>query len=280
MSLLSDSYISYVNLSHRTDRLERMKVQLERVGIDAIRTPGIYPHERLEDKSKMTAMLNRKQVGALGCYLAQVDIMKKALELDKHAFIIEDDIVFCEDFNERIDYIDKWQSIKSEDGIKTAIDWSIVWLGGTFHVGRPYWDEKRKPEHRIGRDAELTNDKHMVRTFGSFCTYSYIVNKDSIQKVLDLLESFISESIGIDHSMINISPKLNNTYAFVPGCCKQIDNASDQHEGAYTAFSKFEKLNGTIENSAYWYQNKMSDFDPTTFDWKEVKTQDREWLKK
>jgi len=272
MGLLQDSYCSYINLDHRKDRLSSIIYQLNRHDINAIRAPGIYPHERSEDKSRMTAMLRRKQVGALGCYLAQVDVMKKALELNMHAFVMEDDIVLCEDFNKRIDYIDNWQSIKTGDGKKWAIDWDVIWLGGTFHVGTPYWDQKRNEQDRIGKDVEVTGDPRMLRSYGSFSTFAYIVNRDSISKVLSLLDEFLPQSIGIDHSFIHLAHKMNN-YVFVPGCTKQIDNASDQHEGAFTEFSRFSRLNGTEENSKYWYQERMEDFDPLTFDWKEAKRQ-------
>lgn len=280
MGLLEESYISFVNLDHRTDRLQKMQETLSLHNIQATRTRGVLPHERQEEKANMTAMLRRKQVGALGCYLAQIDIMKEALRQNKHAFVMEDDLVFCSDFGKRIEYLNKWRYSPSLNELsiyryedadyygKFERVWDILWLGATFHVGGkgPYWHT-----NVIGRDAELTNDPRILRTYGSFCTYAYIVNKDSIEKVLALLEQFLPESIGIDHSMINISPKLH-TYAFVPGMIKQFDNASDQHEGAFTEFSRFEKLNGTLENSAYWWQDKMEDFDPKTFDWAEANT--------
>jgi len=276
MGLLSESYISYVNLDHRQDRLNSITSQLNKHGIEAVRTPGIYPHERSEDKSRMIAMLKRKQVGALGCYLAQVDVMKKALELNMHAFVMEDDIVLCEDFNKRIEYIDNW--IKKGSGydflgmpVVGDRSWDVIWLGGTFHVGTPYWDQKRNEQDRIGKDVQTTNDPRMLRSYGSFSTFAYIVNRDSISKVLNLLDEFLPQSIGIDYSFIQLSHKMNN-YVFVPGCAKQIDNASDQHEGAFTEFSRFSRLNGTEENSRYWYQERMEDFNPEIFDWKEARS--------
>ena len=89
-----------------------------------------------------------------------------------------------------------------------------------------------------------------------------------------MLDEIMPQSIGIDWSMIQISPKLY-TYAFVPGCIKQYDNTSDQipslGENGRTEFSKFATLNGTIENSAYWWQDDMNSFDPLSFDWAEAK---------
>ena len=238
------------------------------------RVRGIYPSEWEGREQWFTKMLTRPQVGAIGCYLSQESIIEQALIYKKHAWVMEDDLVFCSDFKKRIEYIDRW--IRSGSGydflgqpVVGERDWDIIWLGGTFHVGGkgPYWHTDT-----IGRDAELTDDPRMIRTYGSFCTYCYIINRNSIEKVLNLLDEFAPQSIGIDHSMINISPKLN-TFAFVPGCCKQYDNLSDQipTRKEETTFSRFEKLNGTIENSRYWWQDKMEDFDPLTFDWAEAK---------
>lgn len=266
MSLLSDSYISFVNLDHRTDRIDHITKELSRVGIQAERTRGIYPHE-FDVNDLRHQVMRKRTIGAIGCYQSQLNVMKKALELNKHAFVLEDDCWFCDDFLERIDYIDKWyHSIGSLRGHR---QFDVIWLGGTFHVGGkgPYWHT-----HDLGRDAQLTDDPRIIRTFGAFSTHCYIVHKDSLVKVIHQLEEWMSKSMGIDWSFIQMEPFLN-TYSFVPGCVKQIDNISDQVPGAntITRFSKFEKLNGTIENSRYWWQPLMSDFDPTTFDWAEAR---------
>lgn len=271
MSLISDCHIAYVNLDHRQDRNAKMIESLEKAGVkDYERVRGMLPSEWPEKAQQMTAMLRRPQVGAIGCYLSQESIIKKALELNKHAFVMEDDLQFCSDFGKRIGYIDNWISPKPDsDGKGFVREWDILWLGGTFHVGGkgPYWHT-----HTLGRDAECTDDPRMMRTYGSFCTYAYIVNRRSIEKVLSLLDQFLPQSIGIDHSMINISPQLK-TYAFVPGCVIQYDNLSDQipSKQHITNFSGFSRLNGTEENSKYWFQDKMEMFDPLTFDWAEAR---------
>jgi hypothetical protein len=109
----------------------------------------------------------------------------------------------------------------------------------------------------------------MLRTYGCFSTHAYIVNVNSIEKILNLLDQHIPTSIGIDYSFIKMQPSLK-TYSFVPGCIKQMDNQSDIGNGI-TVYSGFSRLNGTEENSMYWWQPWMHDFDPKTFDWKEAK---------
>lgn len=264
-SFISNScYSSFVNLDHRKDRLTHILSELSKAGIHADKTRGILPNEVSGDLSKYKAMLTRTP-GALGCHIAQTDIMREALYRNKNAFVMEDDLVFCSDIQKRFDYIQDFLN-KNE--------WDIFWLGGTFHIGPPWWHNGTNPDlpeelgGSIGRDAECTSDPRIMRTYGAFSTHAYIVNKNSIQKVLDLLEENVHLSMGIDWIMIKIQPQLK-TYAFVPGCVKQMDNMSDIG-GGMTVYSGFSRLNGTEENSRYWWQDKMEDFDPTAFDWKEA----------
>ena len=258
MDLIQDSYISYVNLTHREDRLTHMRSQLERIGLRAIRQQGFPWIETDHMNPKYLTMKNRTP-GAIGCFLSQMEVMKKALDVHAHAWVMEDDLVFCQDFNERIKHMGDFLEGR---------EWDILWLGGTFHTPafwHPVGQSKMPPDcsAQLGKDCETTDDPRMIRTYAAFCTYAYIVNRDSIQKVLDMLESDISTSIGIDYSMIRMQPKLN-CFAYVPGSVKQIDNQSDIGSGM-TIFSGFSRLNGTEENSRYWYQNYAMDFDPTTF---------------
>jgi len=88
---------------------------------------------------------------------------------------------------------------------------------------------------------------------------------------LALIDKHVHESIGIDHLFIRVQPKLH-CYAFVPGSVRQINNLSDigrnaDGSPAMTVFSGFSKLNGTEDNSRYWFQDKMTDFNPETFQW-------------
>lgn len=261
MDLIQDSYISFVNLDSREDRLNHMTNQLNRIGLRAIRQRGIPWKETDFENPKYATMKNRTP-GAIGCHLSQVEIMKKALSVKSHAWVMEDDLIFCQDFNERISYMGDFLEGRA---------WDIVWLGSTFH-SPAFWHPKGNSgmqpncSQNIGRDFETTEDSRMMRTYGAFCTYAYIVNKDSIQKVIDLLDADIHTSIGIDYAMIRIQPQLN-CFAFVPGSVKQMDNQSDIGTGM-TIFSGFSRLNGTEENSRYWYQDYAIDFDPKKFDWK------------
>lgn len=260
-------YASFVNLDHRKDRLDHMVKELARVGIQAVRQRGIPWKECDLNNHKHQVMLNRTP-GALGCHLSQVEVIKKAHEIKQHAFVMEDDLVFASDFQERMEYIDKFLAGK---------EWDIFWLGATFH-SPAYWHKIGQSNMRpdcsaqLGKDFDHTDDPRIKRTYGAFCTYAYIVNYKSIEKILGLLDKHLHESIGIDWLFIKLQPQLK-TFAFVPGSVRQINNLSDigtnpDGSPAMTVFSGFSKLNGTEENSRYWFQDKINDFNPDTFQWK------------
>lgn len=259
MSIIDDSYCGFVNMDHRKDRLIHMTNQLSRVGIEADRIRGLRPSEVNIPHRRVNAMMQRTP-GAIGCHFSQVEIMKRAKLAHHHAFVMEDDIIFCHDFNERVNI---WT-----DFLKDR-EWDVFWLGGTFHVPaywHPHGKSRMQPDcsANIGRDCEYLGNR-FVRTYGAFCTYAYIVNYNSIDKILKLFDQHLHESIGIDWLFIKIQPQLN-CFAFVPGSVKQMDNQSDIGTGI-TVFSGFSRLNGTHENSRYWYQERMNDFEADKFHW-------------
>lgn len=260
--LLDDCYIAYINLAHRKDRREHMEKELERVGIKAERFEAISTKGPEWNKEPYLTMFNRTR-GAIGCYLSMLSVMKIALEQKKHAFILEDDVHFCQDFTERLAHVDEF-----------LLDhqWHIFWFGALFHCGPPYWHTGRNPllmRSCLGYDAKLTDDPNIIRTFGCFSTHCWLVNRDFLEEVIARFESVINESIGVDFSAIMLQPQLL-TYTYVPGMAIQIDNMSDIGQGM-TVYSGFSKLNGTKENSAYWFQEKNEDFNPLSFNWQECR---------
>lgn len=262
--ILDDCHIRFINLDHRTDRLTHMTTELNRVGLQAERLRGMPWQEYSGPPRNIQGMITRRTPGAIGCHYSQVKVMEQALDAKKHAFVMEDDLIFASDIHERLLYIESWMQNH---------EWDVFWLGSTFHVNPPYWHKSGHSSQltqchcKLGRDAERTDDPRIIRTYGAFSTYCYIVNVKSLQKVLDLLADHVHESIGIDWLFIRLQPQLK-TFAFVPGSAFQIDNQSDIGNGM-TMFSGFKQLNGTPENSAYVFQDKIIDFNPLTFNWHE-----------
>lgn len=239
-------HASFVNLDHRVDRLVHVQAQLERVGIEAERVRGILPEELDMDDPKLGVM-QRRTPGAAGCHYAQVQCMENALKIGKHAMVLEDDVVFCQDWGRRIAIIEEFTS---------AHPWDVFWLGGCYHLdatwhakGHPNPDMNGRCFCDLGRDWEETDNVHVRRTYGCWSTHAYIVNIESIPKILKLLEENVHLSMGIDWLFIMLQPTLN-TFAFNPGCVKQYDNQSDIGKGM-THFSRFSFL------GKHWYADYM-----------------------
>lgn len=254
MSLLSDCYIGYLNLDKRYDRLLHIQSELNRVGIKAERTRGKLPEEFNSTDPKIQVMWNRTK-GAVPCHYGQVEIMKKALAAGKHAFVMEDDCILASDVKERL--------IIAEEFLKDK-DWTALWGGGTYHKNNDTWWHKKghsidlqQCNCTLGVDAEKTDSKYFVRTYGAFSTHCYIINHKHIQDVLDFLDKNVHLSMGIDWLMILMQPNVY-AYSFVPGFARQLDNMSNIGNGV-TNFSGFARL-GT-----HWFQDKMENFNYDTF---------------
>jgi GR25 family glycosyltransferase involved in LPS biosynthesis len=253
---LLDMYAAYINLDSRPDRNERMVNELTRVGIKADRLKGLLPEEVEEPEHKISVMLNRTP-GAIGCHYSQVAVMKEALSRNSHAFVMEDDLIFCDDIQERLKHIEEFLSHR---------EWDVFWLGGTYHK-KPTWHKSVNGKHthpdlqmctcNLNRDWEPTEDPKIVRTYGCWSTYAYIVNRKRLAHILDLLDQNVYMSMGIDWLFIKLQPQLN-TYAYVPGCVKQYDNRSNIGNGI-TEFSTFASL------GEYWFQPTAEGFDYSSF---------------
>lgn len=254
--ILDNCYSAFINLDHRKDRFIHMGKELARVGIVAERFTAFKTSEHSWDADKTRVMRNRTP-GAIGCWFSQRELMRISLALGKHAFVMEDDLIFCSDIHKRLELF-YWYT--------ATYEWDIFWLGGTYHINPPWWHRANNPElpgTTMRRDAELTDDPRIIRTYGCFSTFAYIVNVNSIEKILKSLDSIIHLSMGIDWAFIKLQPYLF-TYAFAPGCVKQMDSQSDIGRGI-TYFSGFAKL------GKHWFADTMEEFKPEEYNWHELK---------
>jgi len=240
----------YVNLASRPDRNEHAQAQFAKHGIDAKRVEGFLPEEWPGDPAQVERMRKRTP-GAIGCYQSQMSIIEKAHGSNKVIAVCEDDVVFCDDLQDRLDYIDN----------ALMWDWDIFYLGATFHVPGEWCNRTDCMEwsHKCC-DVETTSDPRIMRTYGIWSTYAYLVNPRNGKKVHNAFDANIHRADGIDHLAIILGPQLN-TFCFVPGCAWQYDNQSNIGDGI-TRFSGFKRL------GPYAWADKMDDFDPTRFNWK------------
>lgn len=239
-------YGAYCNLDTRTDRNERMIAELKRIDLDIpIVRQRSFPWEELYDKytdeqKQKVDVMKRRTAGAIGCHYSQVAVMEEALRQGKHAWVCEDDLTFASDMPARLKIIFKFLN---------QHEWDIFWFGGTYHKEN-HWHVSVEGKHthpdlqmctcNLNRDWETTHNKNIVRTYGSFSTHCYLVNKDRIQNVLDRLDRNVHRSMGIDWIMILEQPDMN-TFAFEPGCVKQYDSMSNISNG-FAVQSGFERL--------------------------------------
>jgi GR25 family glycosyltransferase involved in LPS biosynthesis len=253
--MVENLYAGYLNMPHRLDRFNHMQEQFKKTGLQFNRHIGKKPQEYNLDDPKYRTMLNRTP-GAIGCHEGQVGIMKMAQSVGAHAAVFEDDVILCDDFDKRLEYIDNWTNTH---------DWDVIWLGASFHTNPPYWHRigvsGMPPDcsAQLGKDCEPTDDTRMIRTYGAYVTFAYIVNFNSMDKIFKLFDEHLHTSIGIDWLFIKLQPQLK-CFSFVPGCVMQMDNMSDIGSGM-TVWS------GQLNNGPYVFQKLMTDFNPETFKW-------------
>lgn len=263
-----DLHIAYVNLSHRTDRRERMEAELNRVGLQAERFEAIHTIDESWNRYPYQKMFARTR-GAIGCALSQLRVMKEAYSKGKGVMVLEDDLVIGSDVKDRLGYIENFINEKEPET-------DLIFLGGTVHCNPPWWHAKQHEAMlapycncTLERDMQRLDDEHMVRVYGMFSTHAYMIPYEKIPKIIELIESVMEITIGIDFSLIIHQPKLK-CLAYLPGLIKQYNAVSDIGNGAITYFENFSKLNGSIENSAYWWQDLSSSFNPDDFSWAET----------
>jgi hypothetical protein len=240
-----------VNLDHRIDRAQHMYAECKRVGLNAYRFSAVLPEEYKGPASAIAGMLARPQRGAVGCYLSQRMILGEALFGEKNILVLEDDVVFCDDLRARFDYLE-------EHLPEVDPEWDIMDLGGTYHVNPPVWHK----DGPLGRDAARTSDPRIMRVYGAWSTYAWLVRRESLAYVIASLDEVMPRAWGIDHGIILLGDRLRR-YAFVPGMAKQMDGQSDIGSGI-TMFSGFAAL------GKHWWAPRMEDVDPESISWGEA----------
>ncbi len=254
---MTDISFTYVNLDHRVDRREHAEAQFQRHGMLVDRFPAHTPSDWHGDE-KAVARMRARTPGAIGCMVSQMGVIKAgAISGVEVIGVFEDDVVLCDDFPRRLEYI--------LDNLPE--DWDVFYLGATFHVPGVWCHHKDcSTWGGVGKDAWPTDNPRIIRCPGAWGTYAYLVNGSRAAGVINALHDIMPDCDGIDHGFIRIGTKLN-TYCLVPGCAKQYDNQSDIGTGI-TKFSGFASL------GPYWYAERMENFDPATLDWETGATLD------
>jgi len=231
--LLNDIDFKCISLPNRTDRREWVDSHLKNFNL-----PFEY-FDALTSNNNRTNIkfLQSIKPGGIGCTLSHYNLIKN-YDGEKILGIFEDDVLLCEDFNERFKYI--------EDNFN--LDWDMFFLSSFYHLNN---DESRW--HKTG-DFEFTDIKYIHRVYGSFCTHSYLINPKSKDKIIKLMEENFINSYAIDHLYILIQPYLN-CFSFTPGMTNQIVSRSDI-DGGIKDQNSFVSTVGP-----HFFINNLKDFD-------------------
>ncbi len=133
--------------------------------------------------------------GILGCMLSHVNLIKKAKGLGlKEICIFEDDVIFCDDFKERISYLEE-----------NLPEYDLISLGG--HFAKP--DRKQIPN---ATDAIRTEKEHIYKTIHLGGTYAYIIT----DSVYDFIIRNHTYNFGADQFYSDHVYSRFRCFAFVP----------------------------------------------------------------
>jgi glycosyl transferase, family 25 len=151
--------IFVINLVHRSDRRIAMHRQLLRIGWDAQFFRGIRPDSAADFPS----------IGARGCFLSHLSVLKKALDARvQQLVVLEDDVNFAPEFAER------WKFSMSRLATQ---EWSI------FYPGHPI-DDLPPGLSRIAPDMAVQ------------CTHFMLINGPAISTLIGGLEKILSRPAG------------------------------------------------------------------------------------
>jgi len=184
----------FINLPERTDRLQEIQSELNRVHISANKFQAIKP----------SSPAFGLRIGQLGCILSHLEVIKNASKRNLNSVLImEDDVIFIEKFNEVIpNFIKQLLEIPK---------WDLLYIG--FRQNGPY-------EYKT---------RNIVKLQGALCTHAYIIRKSIFNLVI---EEFKRDPTTIDVIYNRICPVIN-AIAFKPILAWQRANFSDIEGGYY-----------------------------------------------
>lgn len=141
-----------INLDHRTDRMELAKNEFFRHGLHFTRISAVRP----------TTGTNHINRGALGCLLSHIKILKAAARTKiPNILICEDDIIFSEDFNMKV------QPVLSD---LKAMQWDIFFFGA----------------RQMAAPQKVTD--HIYRVKSALTTHCYAVNQPAYETIIAKFE--------------------------------------------------------------------------------------------
>lgn len=207
--------IYIINLDERKDRLTHTIKELNYYQVKNFqRFSAIKPNfdnidSKLYEKYSDYLSDNKKQyiVGATGCKLSHLSIIKDALKNNyENILIFEDDITFIDNFTIYLnDFISK----------VSTMNWDMLYLGGNV----------AKVKFSKFKDYLIqTNRTNIYKCKNFKCTHAYIINKKLFIKIIKDLETYNSE---IDNYYSNCIQPYFNTFTYEFNLVKQRETFSN-----------------------------------------------------
>lgn len=201
---MNKSYINYffdkvfcINLDKRKDRLNLVEKELSKHNVVFERFSAI-DGETINKKDYTTN--SKIPVGHIGCTLSHAKLIKLCKEKGyKKVLILEDDVVFKENFEELFkEYIKE-----------VPEDWNMFYLGGNHNV-------------HVGNKLEMVT-KHVGKCNQTFSTHAYAINESLFDEAISVLSKG-EKQVDIYYSEIQKRKKI---YTFFPGIANQRIGYSD-----------------------------------------------------
>jgi len=178
-----------INLDKRLDRWNEAQEQFNKHNLKVERFPAILGNP----ENISTKIIP----GHVGCVLSHYNIVKKADESGiNQILILEDDVVFCEDLQEKFE-----QFIK-----QVPEDWDMLYFGGN-HNGEPL--------------EKVTENVYKIHK--TYTTHAYAIRKPVYKVVLKMFPKLQFE-VDVMYSILQNS---FNCYVFRPHLAWQQDGYSD-----------------------------------------------------
>lgn len=111
----------YQNLDIRHKRIKHMKEEIERTGLNLVRFPAF-------EGCKLKERINKKMKrGRYGCWMSAYKLWETVRDTNTTSLLLEDDIVFCDNFNEKL-----------KEALEEAneIEYDMLLLSHNWHTGR------------------------------------------------------------------------------------------------------------------------------------------------
>jgi GR25 family glycosyltransferase involved in LPS biosynthesis len=178
-----------INLDKRLDRWNEAQEQFKKHNLDVERFPAILGNP----ENIPTKIIP----GHVGCVLSHYNVVKKADESGfNQILILEDDVVFCEDLQEKFN-----QFIK-----QVPKDWDMLYFGGN-HNSEPL--------------EKITDNVYKIHK--TYTTHAYAIRKPIYKVVMKMFPKLQFE-VDVMYSMLQNS---FNCYVFRPHLAWQQDGYSD-----------------------------------------------------